>query len=62
VYLVENMGSGELETVARELGLKYLGYIPFSKQLEESIGNPAQLLELEIKPHITKVLTELLAV
>jgi signal recognition particle subunit SEC65 len=61
VYLVENMGTGELETVARELGLKYLGYIPFSKRLEESIGNPAQLLELEVKPHITKVLAELLA-
>jgi ATP-binding protein involved in chromosome partitioning len=62
VYLVENMGAGELERASSDLGVKYLGYIPVSKQLEESIGNPSRLLELDIKPHITKILAQLLTV
>lgn len=61
IYFVENMGSGELVTQAREAGAEYLGYIPFTRQLEFSIGNISKLLELDVKTHINEILEKLLS-
>ncbi len=35
--LVENMGSGSLESLCKSMGVRYLGYIPFDPELDRAI-------------------------
>ncbi|MEM1702275.1 MAG: P-loop NTPase [Desulfurococcaceae archaeon] len=37
IYLVENMGSGVLEDKARQLGVKYAGFLPYLDKLEDKV-------------------------
>ncbi|MEM2025179.1 MAG: P-loop NTPase, partial [Desulfurococcaceae archaeon] len=58
--LLENMGQGTLETLARDLHLIYIGYIPYSSAIEECTGDPTSLLKLDIGSHVELVLKRLL--
>lgn len=60
VYLVENMGTGELEDYAEELGAVYLGYIPYTSELEHALGNPEKLVEVRVGEHVKSILSKLL--
>lgn len=60
LYLVENMGSGELHFIAEKLGVKYLGYIPYTRQIENSLGSLDKLLKLDVKVNIEEIITKLL--
>jgi len=59
IYLLENMGDGSLQNYAEENKLVYLGYIPKSSRLEESIGNTEKLLELDVATYIYNILSKL---
>ena len=51
IGVVENMKmdkSNAVESATKQLGLKYLGTIPFDPQVEAAIGNPNALLETAI--------------
>lgn len=56
---VENMGNGKLRDYAKELGVVYLGYVPFSSTLENAIGDLNKLLKLDVEP-VKEVLNKLL--
>lgn len=59
ISLIENMGTGELKRFAEEMGAKYLGYIPFSKQMEMLIGGLERLQSSDIYPFINNILDEI---
>jgi len=59
IYLLENMGDGSLQNYAEENKLVYLGYIPKSSRLEESIGDTEKLLELDVATYIYNILSKL---
>lgn len=47
IGVVENMKIDKTNTIAEQtlnLGLKYLGFIPFDREVEATIGNPTKLL------------------
>ena len=51
VGVIENMKIDKAQTIQREteqLGLKYLGAVPFDAEVETAIGNPARLLSTAI--------------
>ncbi len=60
LYLVENMGNGELRYLTEKLGVIYLGYLPYTRQIENSIGSLDMLLQLDVKTHIEEMLVRLL--
>lgn len=60
IFLVENMGWGSLDRYARELGVLYVGYIPYSRTIDQHIGNANELLRIEISSHIESALRRLL--
>lgn len=46
VYLLENMGEGLLKPLAEELGARYVGNIPWIRELESCTGSYSCLCEL----------------
>lgn len=59
IYLVENMGSGELLNFAEKQGLRYLGYVSYNSKLDQYIGYPIKLLDLAREINIEKVFKKL---
>jgi ATP-binding protein involved in chromosome partitioning len=60
--LIENMKmtpSSLTKEQAKELGVPFLGEIPFDKDLEESIGNPNKLLETKFAKDLNAILFKL---
>ncbi len=58
VGVVENMqmqASSTIEKAAQKLGLKYLGAVPYDPQVEESIGNPPELLKTALGTSMTPI-------
>lgn len=60
IYLVENMGNGTLNAYARELGLTYLGYVPFIERIDMYTGEIRMLLSDEISKYIDPIVRQLL--
>jgi ATP-binding protein involved in chromosome partitioning len=60
LYLVENMGNGELRYLVEKQGVKYLGYVPYIKQIEDSIGDLNKLLQLNVRANIDELVSKLL--
>jgi ATP-binding protein involved in chromosome partitioning len=59
--IVENMTMNKEHTIkplATQLGLPYLGEIPFDPTVEAAIGNPQALLDTAIARHIKKVVAD----
>jgi ATP-binding protein involved in chromosome partitioning len=64
VGVVENMKIDKANTIAEQtqnLGLKYLGFIPFDREVEAAIGNPAKLLSTAMGKAITQIKKPLVA-
>ncbi len=57
--LVENMGEGTLEGLARELKVEYLGYIPFDPELDDAISR-GKLESTKFFSYIARICSELL--
>jgi len=59
--LVENMVSEEpkAEALAREAGVRYLGWLPADPLVERCLGNPDQLLQTDFARALTRVLRSL---
>jgi len=61
--VVENMSSGESSLVRKhfeELGVKYLGWLPFDPRLEECVGRPKLLLETSFAKKICGIASGIL--
>ncbi len=58
VGVIENMKIDKAQTIQREteqLGLKYLGAVPFDAEVETAIGNPARLLSTAIGKNMPSI-------
>jgi ATP-binding protein involved in chromosome partitioning len=60
IYLIENMGHGSLLDYAGKHGLIYLGYIPFSNNMESVVGEISRLFNLDVRTHVEEIAWKLL--
>lgn len=60
IYFIENMSTGELKHYADKQGVVYLGYVPYSRDLELSLGDLNKLLTLDLRYYVEKIFEKLI--
>ncbi len=59
IGVIENMRhyeSWQVQAMAREVGVKYLGYLPYDPQIENALGEPRALLKTSLAKRLSQIL------